>query len=101
MGDLLVALYADAAPNIWAAAPNPAPQAPPGLEDDVNMFLGWFKYIALAAGVAGLFICGIMMMVGRRNRSNLAADGASGIMWVVAGLSVVSLAAGVVSVVLT
>lgn len=95
VGFLLVPSFA------WAGVPNPGPQAPPGLADDANLFLGWLKYIGLAAGVGGLFICGIMMMVGRRNRSNLAADGASGIMWVIGGLSVISLAAGVVGVVLT
>jgi len=45
--------------------------------------------------------CGIMMMIGRRNRSQLAAEGASGIPWVIGGLSVVSLAAGITSAVLT
>lgn len=87
--------------RLAAAAPNPAPLAPPGLEKFANDFLGWLKWTGLACGVAGLMFCGIMMMVGRRNRSQLAAEGASGIPWVVGGLSVVSLAAGITSAVLT
>lgn len=87
--------------RLAAAAPNPAPLAPPGLEKFANDFLGWLKWTGLACGVAGLMFCGIMMMIGRRNRSQLAAEGASGIPWVVGGLSVVSLAAGITSAVLT
>lgn len=83
-----------------ADVPNPAPKAPPGLAEPVDMFLGWLKWIGIVAGVAGITICGIMMMVGRRNRSHLAAEGAAGIPWVLAGLSLVALAAGVVGVVL-
>ncbi len=84
-----------------AAAPNPPPVAPPGLEKFANDFLGWLKWAGLASGVAGLMFCGIMMMIGRRNRSQLAAEGASGIPWVVGRLSVVSLAAGITSAVLS
>lgn len=84
-----------------AAAPNPAPIPPPGLAQFADNFLGWLKWVGLAAGVAGLMFCGIMMMIGRRNRSQLAAEGASGIPWVVGGLSVVSLAAGITGAVLT
>ena len=45
-------------------------------------------------------IIGIMMVAGRRNRSSMAADGASGIPWVLGGLSIISLAGGIVGVVL-
>jgi hypothetical protein len=62
-----------------ANVPNPAPQAPPGLAGPVNTLLGWWKWGALVAGVFGLIGCGAMMAIGRRNRSNLAADGATGI----------------------
>ena len=83
-----------------AQLPNPAPQAPPGLEGPVTTFLGWLKWGGLLAGMVGLVACGIMMMIGRRNRSATAVDGASGIPWVLAGLTVVSLASGIVSAVL-
>lgn len=66
---------------------NPAPVAPPGLESAGSMILGWMKWILLVAGVGGLLVCGIMMAVGRRNRSAFAADGAAGIPWVLAGLT--------------
>lgn len=79
-----------------ADVPNPDPQAPPGLDAVADTFLGWLKWGGLVAGVVGLTICGIMMMVGRRNRSATAVDGASGIPWVLAGLSLVALASGIV-----
>jgi hypothetical protein len=40
------------------------------------------------------------MIVGRRNRSNMAVDGASGIPWVFAGLSLMTLSAGLVGAML-
>ncbi|HUK70776.1 MAG TPA: hypothetical protein VLW50_18790, partial [Streptosporangiaceae bacterium] len=67
--------------GLAANVPNPAPQAPPGLAGPVNTLLGWWKWGALVAGVFGLIGCGAMMAIGRRNRSNLAADGATGIPW--------------------
>lgn len=80
--------------------PNPGPVAPKGMEAVGNMFLGWLKWILIICGVGGLFACGIMMTVGRRNRSALAADGAAGIPWVLAGLTLGAVGAGVVGVVL-
>ena len=83
-----------------AAVPNPSPEAPPGLDGVANTFLGWLKWGGLLAGVVGLMVCGIMMMIGRRNRSATAVDGATGIPWVVAGLSVITLASGLVGAIL-
>lgn len=77
--------------------PNPAPKAPPGLELAADTFLAWLKWGAMVAGVVGLIICGIMMMVGRRQRSSTAVDGATGVPWVLMGLSLVVFAAGIVS----
>ena len=82
--------------RLLAAVPNPSPIAPPGLGDAVNTLLGWLKWGGLVAGVAGLIMCAIMMILGRRNRSNMAVDGATGIPWVLGGLSTLTLAAGVV-----
>ena len=81
-----------------AGAPNPAPVAPPGLSQTVNTLLGWWKWGAMVAGVFGLVGCGAMMAIGRRNRSNLAADGATGIPWVLAGLTLIALSSGIVGV---
>jgi hypothetical protein len=78
--------------------PNPAPKAPPGLSSKVNTLLAWWKWGALIAGVFGLIGCGAMMAIGRRNRSNLAADGATGIPWVLAGLTLIALSSGIVGV---
>jgi hypothetical protein len=64
----------------------------------VGTLLGWFKWGALVGGVFGLIGCGAMMAIGRRNRSSLAADGATGIPWVLAGLSVAAVAAAIVGV---
>jgi len=79
------------------AVPNPGPAAPPELGERVNTFLAWLKWGGLVAGVIGLIICGIMMAVGRRNRHALSADGAAGIPWTLAGVSLVVTAAAIVS----
>lgn len=82
------------------AATEPDPQAPPGLQDKTNLILGWLKWGGITTGVAGFMIVGIMMTVGRRNRSSMAADGASGLPWVLAGLSIISIAGGLVVAIL-
>jgi hypothetical protein len=75
-----------------------APAQPiPGLGDTLSQWIGWAKSIGMFAGVMGLMICGIMMMIGRRNRSHLAAEGASGMVWVIAGASVVVMAPGLIT----
>lgn len=84
---------------ILAQVPNPAPAAPPGLGAAADILLSWMKWGGLVAGVAGLIICAIMMMVGRRNRSATAADGAAGIPWVLGGLTVIAFSAGLVGAV--
>lgn len=91
-------LAADPTPNPGVL--NPGPAAPPGLEALGSTFLGWTKWILRVAGVGGLLVCGIMMAVGRRNRSAFAADGAAGIPWVLAGLTVGAVAAVIVGAVL-
>ncbi|HXL87951.1 MAG TPA: hypothetical protein VN969_03035 [Streptosporangiaceae bacterium] len=90
------ALAGTPAPGSGVPDPNPAP--PPGLSDDVNTLLGWWKWIALTAGVFGLTGCGAMMAIGRRSRSAMAADGATGIPWVLAGLTLIVLASGIVGI---
>jgi hypothetical protein len=81
-----------------APVPDPAPQAPPGLAAKVNIVLAWGKWGVLICGVAGLLISGGKMAIGHRNRSALAADGATGIPWVIGGLSLVAASAGIVAV---
>lgn len=86
--------------TVLAEPPNPAPVAPPGLEAVANTFLGWGKWVVLVGGVLGMFICAGMMILGRRNRSATAVDGASGIPWVLGGLTLAALGASIVGVVL-
>lgn len=83
-----------------ATVPNPAPVAPPGMAAPTEQLLGWLKWTGLVAGLVGFGMCAIMMILGRRNRSNMAVDGATGIPWVLGGLSLMSLSAGIVGAVL-
>lgn len=87
--------------DVLAAVPNPGPAAPPGMSAPAEQFLGWLKWVGLIAGMVGFGMCSIMMIVGRRNRSNMAVDGATGIPWVLGGLSLMSLASGLVGAVLS
>lgn len=82
-----------------APPPNPAPAAPPELEPVASMFLGWGKWVLVVAGILGLFICAGMMIIGRRNRSATAVDGAAGIPWVLGGLFLAAVAAAVIGAV--
>ena len=78
--------------------PNPPVQAPPGLSAKVDIILGWGKWGVLVCGVAGLLICGGKMAIGHRNRATFAADGATGVPLVLAGLSLAAVAAAIVGV---
>jgi hypothetical protein len=86
--------------ELEAAVPNPGPVVPPGMEKPAEMLLGWMKWIGILAGMVGLGMCALMMIIGRRNRSSLAVDGAAGIPWVLAGLSLITLSSGLVAAVL-
>jgi hypothetical protein len=77
--------------------PDNPPQAPtPQLQALSGQLISWLKWGVLIAGVAGLFISAIMIVIGRRNRNAMAADGVSGAVWAVGGLA---LAASAVSIV--
>jgi hypothetical protein len=80
--------------------PDVEPVAPDGLVTLGTTLIGWLMWIVMIAGFGGLLWCGIMMAIGRRNRSAMAADGATGIPWVVAGLSTVAFGAAVVGMVI-
>ncbi|GIG57112.1 hypothetical protein Lfu02_14840 [Longispora fulva] len=79
---------------------NPPPAPPPGLEKPAELFLSWMKWGALLAGGVGFTISAVMMIAGRRNRSAMAADGASGIPWIIGGLSLASAGAGLAALIL-
>jgi type IV secretory pathway VirB2 component (pilin) len=89
------------APAPAPAVPNPGPVVVPGLATPLNTVIGWGKWLAIIAGVIGLIACGVMMMVGRRNRHSFAADGAAGIPWVLGGLALVAISSGIVGVFLS
>lgn len=76
--------------------PDPPPSPPPGFSGPIGMIFAWIKWGAIAAGMFGMSACGLMMILGRRNRSTLAADGASGIPYVLLGLMVVSAGSAIV-----
>jgi hypothetical protein len=78
--------------------PNPAPQAPPGLTGPVTTLIAWGKWGVMVCGVAGLLICAGKMAIGHRNRATFAADGASGVPWVLGGLSLAAVATAIVGV---
>ena len=70
-------------------------EAPPGLGPVVRTILRWTKWLAATFGVGGIFVIAIMMMIGRRNRSQMAADGMSALPWIVGGFLLIGLASGV------
>lgn len=80
---------------------NAKPCAPPGLSSIANQWISWAKWGCLVCGALGLLISAGMMMIGRRNRSHLAGEGATGIPWVVAGLSLAALAVPIANQVLS
>ncbi len=87
---LLVAVLADLT--------NPSPAAPAEVTAQWTKIMGLAKWVAFAAGAVGLVAAGVMMSVGRRHRSQTAADGAVAVPWVIAGLSTIVLAVPLVNV---
>ena len=81
-----------------SGVPNPAPQAPPGLAKPVNTIIAWAKWGVLICGVVGMLICAGKMAIGHRNRATFAADGATGVPWVLGGLSLAAVASAIVGV---
>lgn len=77
-------------PGPTTAPIDPGPIAPPGVAQQVSTIIGWVHWGAYAAGILAFLLAGTTMMIGKRNRSSMAADGASHLTWVVAGLLVVS-----------
>jgi hypothetical protein len=83
---------------LGGSPPNPAPQAPPGLTAPVTTLIAWGKWGVMVCGVAGLLICAGKMAIGHRNWATFAADGASGVPWVLGGLSLAAVATAIVGV---
>jgi len=66
-------------------------EEPPGVGPVILEVLGWVKWIAIFCGVGGFFVIAIMMMIGRRNRSQMAADGMSALPWIVGGFLLIGI----------
>ncbi|ONH33461.1 hypothetical protein BL254_19915 [Protofrankia sp. BMG5.30] len=81
--------------------PNPPPAAPEQVTKVTDWFIALVKYGGLAAGVIGLSICAIQMMVGRRNRHAMSADGALGVPWTLLGVSLIAMGPILLSTILT
>ena len=77
--------------DLLAQVPDVPAQEIPGLGPVATRILGWVKWISIIAGVAGIIVIAIMMMIGRRNRSQMAADGLSALPWIVGGLILVGI----------
>ena len=75
------------------SVPNPGPAAPPGFALLAGELLSWLKWGVLVAGVLGILICALMLIIGRRNRSATAYEGLVGSAWVIGGLALASVAA--------
>lgn len=76
------------------AVPDPSPIAPPGSED-FSLVLNWVFWIALAAGVLGFIIAGIMMMLQSQGRaSGGGGEHMSRVGWVAVGCIIVAAASG-------
>lgn len=81
-----------------ADIPNPAPAAPTGeITTTVTTLLAFAKWFGLIAGVGGLIAAGVMLAVGRRNRSQLSVDAAVSLPYIVGGISLVMLAVPIVN----
>ncbi|MBO2447149.1 hypothetical protein J4573_08630 [Actinomadura barringtoniae] len=93
-----VQVRATETPSPGVQVPDPPPAAPPGLDKKMELLLSWGKYAVMICGLAGLFLCAGQMAIGRKNRSTFAADGATGVPWVLGGLSLAVTAASVVGV---
>ncbi|MCX6464293.1 MAG: hypothetical protein NTW05_11990 [Pseudonocardiales bacterium] len=79
--------------SVPMAVPDPGPVAPPGFAELAGNLLGWVKWGVLVAGVLGILICALMLIIGRRNRSATAYEGLVGSAWVIGGLALASVAA--------
>jgi type IV secretory pathway VirB2 component (pilin) len=85
--------------HLAVAVPDGDPSLPAGVSEFFSQVIGWAKGGVLALGVIGMIACGAMMIIGRRNRSATAVDGAAGIPWVLGGLFLASTAATLVGAV--
>lgn len=87
---VVAAAVATSASPVFAQVPNPAPDSSLPGGSLINQVLGWLKYGAIAAAVAGLLIGGIAVGVGHFG-SNYSASSA-GRKWILGGIGAAMLA---------
>ena len=83
----------------WAQVPDPAPDATLPGGALITQVLGWLKFAAIAAAVAGLLIGGVATGVGHFGSSYSASS--AGKKWVLGGIGAAMLAGLAHSVALT
>ncbi|MAT06285.1 MAG: hypothetical protein CL424_14705 [Acidimicrobiaceae bacterium] len=74
----------------WAQVPDPAPDSSLPGGELITQVLGWLKYAAIAAAVAGLMIGGVATGVGHFGSSYSASS--AGRKWVLGGIGAAMLA---------
>jgi hypothetical protein len=92
--------FAGLVASVAQAVPEPEPAPPPGLESLGQQVVDWSFWIAIIAALVGFALVAIKMAIGQRGRSQMAADGASGIPWVIGALFLISSASALVSALL-
>ena len=78
------------APHAWAQVPDPQPDGSLPGGTLITQVLGWLKYAAIAAAVAGLLIGGIATGVGHFGSSYSASS--AGRKWILGGVGAAMLA---------
>lgn len=87
------------ASRAWAQVPDPAPDATLPGGPLITQVLGWLKFAAIAASVAGLLIGGVATGVGHFGSSYSASS--AGKKWVLGGIGAAMLAGLAHSIALT
>ena len=83
-------VLAGPAAHVWAQVPDPAPDGSLPGGALITQVLGWLKYAAIAAAVAGLLIGGVATGVGHFGSSYSASS--AGRKWVLGGVGAAMLA---------
>ena len=89
LGLMAVAVLVAASPA-WAQVPDPAPDATLPGGALITQVLGWLKFAAIAAAVAGLLIGGVATGVGHFGSSYSASS--AGKKWVLGGIGAAMIA---------
>lgn len=84
---------ADSGTWVLAQAPDPAPAPPPGLKNFGNSLISWLKWGVLVIGMLGILASAAMIVIGRRNRNEMAMQGFMGVGYGLVGMAIASVAA--------